>query len=236
MDTPAKDLSGGEKARLLMGLAAFEGPNLLILDEPTNHLDIDSREALIHALNDFPGAVILISHDRHLIEATADRLWLVKDGTVKPYDGDLSDYRQEVVGDCGDRSERREADKASKADRRREAAQRRAALEPVAKEIRATEALMDRIRKRIDTIEDELANPAIYEKDPTDRDAARQGALRARRHARRPRGALADAVAGIRGRHRGLGFAQIQLRAAANGRNCPHSGTQLRECRDPEAT
>ena len=63
-----------------MGLSAFEGPNLFILDEPTNHLDIDSREALMHALNDFPGAVILISHDRHLIEATADRLWLVKDG------------------------------------------------------------------------------------------------------------------------------------------------------------
>ena len=78
-----------------------------------------------------------------------------------------SDYRQEVTGDAGDRRERREADKASKADRRREAAQRRAALEPLAKEIRATEALMDRIRKRIDTIEDELADPALYEKDPS---------------------------------------------------------------------
>ncbi|WP_353641991.1 ABC-F family ATP-binding cassette domain-containing protein [Mesorhizobium sp. WSM2239] len=167
MNTPAKDLSGGEKARLLMGLSAFEGPNLFILDEPTNHLDIDSRESLIHALNDFPGAVILISHDRHLIEATADRLWLVKDGQVNPYDGDLADYRQQVTGVAGDRKERREAEKASKADRRREAAQRRAALEPVAKEIRATEALMDRIRKRIDGIEDELANPAVYEKDPS---------------------------------------------------------------------
>jgi ATP-binding cassette subfamily F protein 3 len=167
MNTPAKDLSGGEKARLLMGLSAFEGPNLFILDEPTNHLDIDSRESLIHALNDFPGAVILISHDRHLIEATADRLWLVKDGQVNPYDGDLGDYRQQVTGVAGDRKERREAEKASKADRRREAAQRRNAMEPVAKEIRATEALMDRIRKRIDGIEDELANPAVYEKDPS---------------------------------------------------------------------
>jgi ATP-binding cassette subfamily F protein 3 len=167
MMTPAKDLSGGEKARLLMGLAAFDGPNLLILDEPTNHLDIDSREALVHALNDYSGAVMLISHDPHLIEATVDRLWLVKDGSVKSYDNDLAEYRREITGDGGDRRQRREQDKASKADRRREAAARRAAMEPVAKEIRATEALMDRIRKRIDGIEDELANPALYEKDPS---------------------------------------------------------------------
>ncbi|MGN6146322.1 MAG: ABC-F family ATP-binding cassette domain-containing protein, partial [Mesorhizobium sp.] len=166
MNTAAKDLSGGEKARLLMGLAAFEGPNLFILDEPTNHLDIDSREALVHALNDFPGAVILISHDRHLLEATADRLWLVKDGTVAPYDGDLDDYKTLVTGVSVNSREKREAEKASKADRRREAAARRAALEPLAKEIRTTEGLMERLRKRIDTIEDQLADPALYEKDP----------------------------------------------------------------------
>ncbi len=167
MSTKAKDLSGGEKARLLMGLAAFEGPNLLILDEPTNHLDIDSREALMVALNEFPGAVILISHDRHLIEATVDRLWLVKDGTVVSYDGDLTDYRQLVTGGASDRRERREADKASKADKRREAAARRQAMEPVAKEIRATEGLIERTRKRIDAIEDQLADPALYERDPS---------------------------------------------------------------------
>ncbi|RWN56286.1 ABC-F family ATP-binding cassette domain-containing protein [Mesorhizobium sp.] len=167
MNTAAKDLSGGEKARLLMGLSAFEGPNLFILDEPTNHLDIDSRESLIHALNEFPGAVILISHDRHLLEATADRLWLVKNGTVNPFDGDLDDYKTLVTGVAGERRGKREAEKASKADRRRDAAARRAAFEPLAKEIRATEALMDRIRKRIDLIEDELANPAVYEKDPS---------------------------------------------------------------------
>ena len=166
MNTAAKDLSGGEKARLLMGLAAFDGPNLFILDEPTNHLDIDSREALVHALNEFPGAVIVISHDRHLLEATVDRLWLVKDGQVNPYDGDLEDYKTLVTGVSGDRREKREAEKASKADRRREAAARRAALEPLAKEIRATEGLMDRLRKRIDAIEDQLADPALYDKDP----------------------------------------------------------------------
>jgi ATP-binding cassette subfamily F protein 3 len=166
MNTAAKDLSGGEKARLLMGLSSFEGPNLFILDEPTNHLDIDSREALIHALNDFPGAVILVSHDRHLLEATADRLWLVKDGSVAPYDGDLDDYRQVITGSTGDRKERREADKASKADRRRESAQRRAAFEPLAKQIRATEGLMERTKKRLDGIEDQLADPQLYERDP----------------------------------------------------------------------
>ncbi len=166
MNTAAKDLSGGEKARLLMGLASFEGPNLFILDEPTNHLDIDSRESLIQALNDFSGAVILISHDRHLIEATVDRLWLVKDGTVKPYDGDLGDYRQLVTGGASDRRDRREADKTSKADRRREAAQRRAALEPLAREIKTIEALIDRLRGRLEAIEARLADPSLYEKEP----------------------------------------------------------------------
>ncbi|MCO6050915.1 ABC-F family ATP-binding cassette domain-containing protein [Mesorhizobium sp. RP14(2022)] len=165
MNTKAKELSGGEKARLLMGLAAFDGPNLFILDEPTNHLDIDSREQLIVALNDFPGAVILVSHDRHLLEATADRLWLVKDGTVAPYDGDMDDYRQLVTGSSADRREKREADKNSKADKRREAAQRRAANEPLAKEIKATEALIERLRKRVGLIETELNDPALYERD-----------------------------------------------------------------------
>ena len=166
MGTKAKDLSGGEKARLLMGLATFDGPNLFILDEPTNHLDIDSREALMMALNDFPGAVILISHDPHLIEATADRLWLVKDGTVAPYDGDMADYRQLITGGSSERREKKEADKNSKADKRREAAARRKALEPVAKEIKATEGLIERTRKRIEAIEQQLADPALYEKDP----------------------------------------------------------------------
>ncbi|PSM17098.1 MULTISPECIES: ABC-F family ATP-binding cassette domain-containing protein [Nitratireductor] len=165
MNTPAKDLSGGEKARLLMGLATIEGPNLFILDEPTNHLDIDSRHSLIEALNDFEGAVILISHDRHLIEATAERLWLVNDGTVAPYEGDIGDYRSLVTGGTSDRRDRREADKASKAEKRREAAERRRALEPVAKQIKATEGLIDRTRKRLEAIENELANPALYERD-----------------------------------------------------------------------
>ena len=100
-NTKVEKLSGGEKARLLLGLATFSAPHLLILDEPTNHLDIDSRAALIEAINDFPGAVILVTHDRYLLEACADRLWLVQGGTVKPFDGDLDDYRRRVLSDSG---------------------------------------------------------------------------------------------------------------------------------------
>ncbi|XHB98825.1 ABC-F family ATP-binding cassette domain-containing protein [Nitratireductor sp. ac15] len=166
MSTPARDLSGGEKARLLMGLATFEAPHLLILDEPTNHLDIDSREALVEALNMFDGAVILISHDRHLIEATADRLWIVGDGTVSSYDGDMDDYRARMTGGASRNREKRETDKASKADKRREAARKRAALEPLAKEIKATEGLIHRTRKRIDAIEARLADASLYDKEP----------------------------------------------------------------------
>ncbi len=100
-DTPTALLSGGEKARLMMGLAAFESPHLLILDEPTNHLDIDSRAALVDAINDYEGAIILISHDRYLIDACADRLWLVDKGTVKPFDGDMDDYKSLVLSRTG---------------------------------------------------------------------------------------------------------------------------------------
>ena len=89
----SRNLSGGEKARLLLALATRDAPQLLILDEPTNHLDIDAREALVRALADFEGAVLLITHDPHLVELVADRLWLVADGTVRPFDGDLDDYR-----------------------------------------------------------------------------------------------------------------------------------------------
>jgi len=95
--TRVADLSGGEKARLLFALMSLNAPHILILDEPTNHLDVESREALIHAINGYEGAVIMISHDRHLIEACADRLWLVHDGAVAPFDGDMADYRRLVL-------------------------------------------------------------------------------------------------------------------------------------------
>jgi len=96
-DTTIGDLSGGEKARLLFCLMSFHAPHIMLLDEPTNHLDIDAREALMQALNNYNGAVIIVSHDPHLVECVADRLWLVAGGTCKPYDGDLDDYRDLVV-------------------------------------------------------------------------------------------------------------------------------------------
>jgi ATP-binding cassette subfamily F protein 3 len=96
-ETHVEKLSGGEKVRLLMGLTTYRKPHILILDEPTSHLDIDSREALIYALNAFNGAVLIITHDTYLAEATADRLWLVSNGRANPYEGDLSDYKALVL-------------------------------------------------------------------------------------------------------------------------------------------
>ncbi len=171
MDTQVKDLSGGEKARLLMGLAAFDAPNLLILDEPTNHLDIDSRNALIQALNDYSGAVILISHDRHLIEATVDQLWLVRDGTVSTFDGDLEDYRSLVVASPKPRDDKAKAngsdDSVSKADQRKLNADRRASLAPLRKKINEIESLTGKLEKLIHALDAELADPILYEKAPT---------------------------------------------------------------------
>lgn len=170
MMTKAKELSGGEKARLLMGLATFEGPNLLILDEPTNHLDIDSREQLVLALNDFEGAVILIAHDRHLIEATMERLWLVKDGTVKSYDGDMDDYRNDILG-ISKPKEVKQAQKdnsptKSKNDQRKASAEKRAELAPLRKQIQEQEALMERLQKLIARLDETLADPELYTKSP----------------------------------------------------------------------
>src|SRR5205807_1537201 len=124
-DTLVKSLSGGEKARLLLGLATFFGPNMIILDEPTNHLDIDSRAALAEAITELPGAVIMVSHDRYLIEACAERLWVVADHGVTAYDGDLDDYRRMVLSARGMRTgsadragNEREKNQRGKAERR----------------------------------------------------------------------------------------------------------------------
>src|SRR5690606_3925035 len=93
-ETRVGQLSGGQKARLSLLIATIDAPHLLVLDEPTNHLDIESREALSEALNDYTGAVVLVSHDMHLLGLVADRLWLVNEGQVTGYEGDLEDYRR----------------------------------------------------------------------------------------------------------------------------------------------
>jgi ATP-binding cassette, subfamily F, member 3 len=168
-DTPVSALSGGEKARLLMGLAAFKGPHLLILDEPTNHLDIDSRTALMEAINDYTGAVILVSHDRFLIEACADRLWIVGNGSVKPFDGDMDDYRQLVLSgdlDPQKRSDRPQAPTASKIDERRAAAERRVALAPLRRKLEALESRMAKLTDVIGKVDAALADGTAFQKDP----------------------------------------------------------------------
>ncbi|MGI6245064.1 MAG: ABC-F family ATP-binding cassette domain-containing protein [Pseudochelatococcus sp.] len=166
-DTPVAQLSGGEKARLLMGLAAFNAPHLLILDEPTNHLDIDSRQALIEAINDYPGAVVLVSHDRFLIEACADRLWLVGVGSVKPYDGDMDDYRRLVLaGDAPATRSSGGAGGGEKADRRRNAAKTRTALAPLRKRIETLEARMAKLSDGIAKIDAALAAPDTFSRNP----------------------------------------------------------------------
>jgi ATP-binding cassette, subfamily F, member 3 len=168
-DTPVANLSGGEKARLLLGLATFDAPHLVVLDEPTNHLDIDSRGALIEAINDYSGAVILVSHDRHLLEACADRLWLVADGEVKPFDGDLDDYRRLVLGAGGGNGEDRAAKddaRQSRADQRRAAAEKRAELAPLKRRIDGFDKTISRLSKRIAEIDAMLADPKLYDRDP----------------------------------------------------------------------
>ena len=169
-DTPVANLSGGEKSRLLFGIACFEQPHLIVLDEPTNHLDIDSRAALIEAINGYAGAVILVSHDRYLLEACADRLWLVANGGVAPFDGDLDDYRRLVLsraddGGAGDTA--RSDERRSRTDARRAAAEKRAELAPLKRRITAVETEMAKLGGRIAAIDGTLADPKLYERDPS---------------------------------------------------------------------
>ena len=154
-DTQIGDLSGGEKARLLFCLISFDAPHIMLLDEPTNHLDIDAREALMQALNQYTGAVILVSHDPHLVECVADRLWLVADGTCKPYDGDLDDYRNLVVQQ---RKNERDGAKAEarkqKTENKKETAK---ALTQTEKEAAKIEKKIIELTARKDAIENDIA-------------------------------------------------------------------------------
>ena len=162
-DTSVKSLSGGEKARLLLGLATFFGPNMIILDEPTNHLDIDSRAALAEAINEFPGAVIMVSHDRYLIEACADRLWVVADHTVTNYDGDLDDYRRMVLSARGMRTNSRDRAGNGRDKPQRNRSEKRV---PLKQKISEAEAEIARINGIIAKIDTALALPDLFTRDP----------------------------------------------------------------------
>ena len=166
-DTLVKSLSGGEKARLLLGLATFFGPNMIILDEPTNHLDIDSRAALAEAINEFPGAVIMVSHDRYLIEACADQLWVVADHAVTIYDGDLDDYRRMVLSARGMRTNSRDRGGNERGNGRdkpqRSKAEKRV---PLKQKISDAEAEIARINGIISKIDTALALPDLFKRDP----------------------------------------------------------------------
>ena len=167
-DTPVKNLSGGEKARLLLGLATFFGPNMIILDEPTNHLDIDSRAALAEAINDFPGAVIMVSHDRYLIEACADRLWVVADHAVTNFDGDLDDYQRMVLSTRSARSDELPGRGGNERPEKRDRTERGKPEKrsPLKQKISAAEAEIERITDIIAKIDAALALPDLFARDP----------------------------------------------------------------------
>lgn len=163
--TKVGSLSGGERARLALALITRDAPNLLILDEPTNHLDVDAREALVQALNDFDGAVILISHDRHMVELTADRLVLVDNGTASDYAGSMEDYIDFVLGRNQPKGDARP--KPEKQDRKA-AAEARELARKTAREVADAEAVMARLQKQISAIDQAMFAPDSAAKDLRD--------------------------------------------------------------------
>ncbi len=164
---PVAPFSGGEKARLALALVVYRRPNLLLLDEPTNHLDLEMRHALSVALQEFVGAMIIVSHDRHLLRAVADHFWLVADGQAQPYDGDLDDYARWLA------RRRRQPDTPAPAtgnapvadarERRRQQARKRETLQPLRTECRRLEKALDRVQRQRQALEEALADPALYE-------------------------------------------------------------------------
>jgi len=180
VETNVNRFSGGEKARLALSVIAWQKPNLLLLDEPTNHLDLEMRLALTFALQSFPGVVILVSHDRHMLRNTVDEFWLVCDGRVEPFDGDLEDYhvwlknRSQGLKKTADASapaneDDRKEDKRDRKEERRLAAQRREQLRPMKKKVDKLEADLDKVQAELAKIEQELAEPEIYQDENKDR-------------------------------------------------------------------
>ncbi len=166
--TSVGKLSGGERARLMLALTTLDKPNLLILDEPTNHLDIDARNELLTALNDFDGAVILVSHDRRLIEATAETLLLVADGKVTPFEGDLDDYRKFLLtgGNAPTRRAEVEVIKPTKDVARRSAAEKRQSLKPLKERIESAESQVVSLQAEVAKLDRSLSDPLLFATDP----------------------------------------------------------------------
>jgi ATP-binding cassette, subfamily F, member 3 len=165
--TKVGKLSGGERARLMLALATLDKPNLLILDEPTNHLDIDARNQLLTALNDFDGAVILVSHDRRLVEGTAERLLLVSDGRVAPFEGDLDDYRRFLLS--GDNAPQRRHEPEARPTRetaRRGAAERRRELRPLKERVESAESQISALQAELAKLDRALSDPLLFSRDP----------------------------------------------------------------------
>ncbi|MEH2921798.1 ABC transporter ATP-binding protein [Samsonia erythrinae] len=162
--------SGGEKARLVLALIVWQRPNLLLLDEPTNHLDLDMRQALTEALIDFEGALVVVSHDRHLIRSTTDDLYLVHDRKVEPFDGDLEDYQQWLVGlqrqdNASDEATKENAANSAQGrkDQKRREAELRAQTQPLRKQIAKFEQQMEKLGETLAALEARLADSAIYD-------------------------------------------------------------------------
>ncbi|MBC8267720.1 MAG: ABC-F family ATP-binding cassette domain-containing protein [Rhodospirillaceae bacterium] len=161
------DLSGGEKARLLFAVMSIDKPHVLLLDEPTNHLDVDARESLVHALNDFEGAVILVSHDPHLIELVCDRLWLVDGGGCQIWDGDLSEYRKKLLDEQRGGNKTGNAGRGQGSKNRKQVRQERAKARAATNGLRASakEALktFEKLEKQKTDLETRLASSEVYE-------------------------------------------------------------------------
>jgi len=156
--------SGGEKARLVLALLVYQKPALLLLDEPTNHLDLDMRLALTMALQDFEGALVVVSHDRHLLRTVADDLWLVSDGQAKAFDGDLDDYRQWLNDkDKPSKSAITSTAVSNKKDDRRAAAESRQKLQPLRNAVKKSEQKMEKVQTKLDDVEKKLADNSLYE-------------------------------------------------------------------------
>jgi ATP-binding cassette subfamily F protein 3 len=162
--TEVARLSGGQKARLSLLLATLDAPHLIILDEPTNHLDIESREALVEALTAYGGAVILVSHDPHLVELVADRLWLVKDGTVRAFDDDMEAYRRQLLAERGGAPVRAREERAREERAREERARPapRSATAPLRAEVAKCEARVAKLEEMRATVDIQLADPRLY--------------------------------------------------------------------------